>query len=122
MSVDGVLCVLEPDRGCVGEGHGGGGVPLFSAGPTCVFWVPRMGPGTSPGQPSMLRGYTWQWTNGGRAEKAPCMGKVCWQLHTEPWRWTYKMPSLADTPSVWQDIKDADPLGVNVRCLAPQVL
>ncbi len=55
MSVDGVLCVLGSDRGCVVEGHGGRGFPPFSAAPTCVFWVPRMGPGTSPGQPSMLR-------------------------------------------------------------------
>ncbi len=50
MSVGGVLCVLGPDRGCVFEGHeGGGGFPAFSAGPICVFLVPRMG------QPSMLR-------------------------------------------------------------------
>ncbi len=51
-----MLSVLGPDEGCVVEGHGGGSPPLFSAGPTCVFWVPRMGTGTSHGQPSILRG------------------------------------------------------------------
>ncbi len=70
-----------------------------------------MGPGTSSGQPSMLGVVVYLTCDylGGGGTKASCMGKVCWQLYTEPWRWTYKMPILADTLSVWQDIKDANP-------------
>ncbi len=44
-----------------------------------------------------------------------------WRLHMELWRWTYKMPGLAHTPSVTGHSR-RQPLGVDVGCLSPQVL
>ncbi len=86
MSVYGVVCVLGPDRGCVVEAHGVVS-PFFLQGLPVFYWVPRIGPGISPGQPSILRQgmpdirlIGW---GGGAAEKAACMGEVCRQLHTD---------------------------------------
>ncbi len=55
MSVDGVFCVLGLDGGVLCRVMSV--VSPFSARPTCVFMVPRMGPVTIPGQPSILRAW-----------------------------------------------------------------
>ncbi len=111
MSVYGVVCVLGPDRGCVVEAHGVVS-PFFLQGLPVFYWVPRIGPGISPGQPSILRqgmpDIRLIGGGGGSSWKSRLYGGSV-QATSHWWSWTYKMPSLADTPSLWQDVKDADP-------------
>ncbi len=68
---------------------------LYFLGPTngawCQSWPAQHVKGWEGGIPDNR--LMW----GGR--KKTCVGKVCWQLHKEAWRWTYKMHSLANIPS-----------------------
>ncbi len=97
MSVDDLLCVLGLDGGCVVEGHEGDFTPpLFCRAYLCFLGCTNEAWYQSWPAKHIKGGILDTELIGG-AEKAPYMGEVCWQLHSEPWR--------------WQDIKVANPKG-----------